>query len=105
MYRVADLPTLEQQEKLLLPEQGQELTTSQQVRLLETNVKEWNRWYASQAENANLQYADLHGAYLQDAYLHGANLLDANLQGALYNRRYTRFPEGFDPTVAGMVTD
>ena len=48
------------------------------------------------------------GAYLSGAYLYGAYLTMADLTGAtLYGARadrYTRWPAGFDPKAAGVLT-
>lgn len=72
-------------------------------------------------QGAGLQGANLQGANLADADLSGADLKEANLKGAIYtdeNTRkevcqkylliekdypcHTKFPEGFNPKVAGM---
>ena len=66
---------------------------------------------------ADLSRANLSGAYLSGAYLSGANLSGANLSGANLSGAYlsgaylsrasadnrTRWPDGFDPTTAGVV--
>jgi uncharacterized protein YjbI with pentapeptide repeats len=78
----ATLPTVEQQEELLLPEPGEELTRSVQLELLKTNVEAWNEWYASVNENANLEGAELQGAELQGADLRWSKLYRADLQWA-----------------------
>ena len=105
----------------VLPQSGEKLPPAQQQELLLYSVQEWNKWYATVEEPANLQdaylsHANLEGAYLQGtdlshailqdanlsgANLQGANLQGANLQGAMYNGR-TQFPTNFDPTAAGM---
>ncbi len=51
---------------------------------------------------ADLAGADLARANLADANLTDANLTDANLAGAVYDR-WTRWPDGVDPTPRGAV--
>jgi len=100
----------------VLPQKGEKLPPKQQLQLLLYSVQEWNRWYATVEEpadlqganlqganlsRANLSHADLQGANLQGANLHGAYLSHADLQDAMYNDR-TQFPTNFDPTSAGM---
>lgn len=58
-------------------------------------------------QGVNLQRAKLNGAHLTGADLRGADLRTVNLagirlDGALYTAT-TRFPDGFDPTQAGLL--
>ena len=95
----------------VLPQSGEKLPPKQQQELLLYSVEEWNRWYATVEEpadlqganlsRANLSRANLSHANLQGANLYGAYLSHADLQGAMYNDR-TQFPTNFDPTSAGM---
>ena len=96
----------------VLPQKGEKLPPKQQLQLLLYSVQEWNRWYATVEEPADLQGANLQGANLSRANLshadlQGANLQGANLQDAMYNGRTQfptnfEFPTNFDPTAAGM---
>ena len=57
--------------------------------------------------NANLATANLEGANLSKANLRGADLSNANISNvnwdaARYDNR-TKWPEGFDPVVAGLT--
>ena len=49
-----------------------------------------------------LRYTDLAGIDLSGADLRRANLREAELRAAKYNKS-TKFPDGFDPKVAGIV--
>lgn len=51
---------------------------------------------------ADLSMADLYKADLRGANLIKADLLNANLIGSKYNR-FTKWPEGFDPSAHGAV--
>ena len=70
----------------VLPQRGEELPPTQQLQLLLYSVEEWNRWYATVEEPADLQGANLDGANLQHANLSHADLQHANLQGANLSR-------------------
>ncbi len=63
--------------------------------------------YDVNLRSANLRSANLSGANLSSVDLRGADLRGADLRGVnLYGARYsqgTLFPDGFDPTKAGMV--
>ena len=64
--------------------------------------------YGATLSGATLSRADLSGAYLSGAYLYGATLYGADLTGADLSGaradRYTRWPAGFDPKAAGVLT-
>ena len=66
----------------VLPQSGEKLPPAQQQELLLYSVQEWNRWYATVEEPADLQGANLQGANLSRANLSHADLQGANLQGA-----------------------
>ncbi|MEP0913053.1 pentapeptide repeat-containing protein [Leptolyngbya sp. GB1-A1] len=58
---------------------------------------------AANLDEVNLQGADLRGAYLVGTVLtYAQNLHNSILTDAIYDRK-TRFPEGFNPDVAGMI--
>ena len=91
----------------VLPKPGEKLPPDQQLALLRYSVAEWNRWYRTVEDFADLRGAYLNGANLKDtdllgARLEGANLQGADLQDATYNKA-TQFPKGFDPKASGMV--
>jgi hypothetical protein len=67
---------------VVLPAAGEELPPEQQLQLLKYSVAEWNRWYGSVDEGANLHGADLRDVDLRRANLQRANLQRANLQRA-----------------------
>ena len=52
-------------------------------------------------QGANMQGANMQGAYLEGANLRGAYLYSANLEGARASA-YTIWPDGFDPSAAGV---
>ena len=68
---------------LISPQPGEALSREEQILLLQSgSVDEWNRWYGSVGEPADLRGVDLQDANLIDANLQDANLQDANLRGA-----------------------
>lgn len=77
-----------------------------QADLQGTNLAEadlsWANLSGANLSGANLTGAQLFEADLRSACLAGANLTDVNLTGARYNRS-TRWPAGFNPTIAGAL--
>ena len=75
------------------------LSDLRNANLWKANLTEVN-FLGADLRNSDLSGADLYQADLRGANLTGAHLVNTNLEKAKYNR-FTTWPDGFDPILAG----